>query len=308
MVMVCTFAISQDFKSYSEMIGSGYNVPSNNDNNSGITIIQNVTGGGITTYTDQTDFEDAYSADCTEPLLYEDFSSMPVGITTCSDIISSAGDNCFDPGDLIEGFSITAGGNSGVWLLVAISTGQIGNTIPFVGANSFPDYNIVNFPDNNVKAIGHTIYNNSSNTVQYRIFDTDDNLIDTVVIDSPAGVENFFGIISDVEIGKVELEGDAESGELIGNLIFGICEDVISIEDNLYASVSIYPNPSQDIISISVPSGVEIENVIIYDLLGKNSGGSYSSGEINISQLSAGVYILSVETTQGIVTKKIVKK
>ena len=82
----------------------------------------------------------------------------------------------------------------------------------------------------------------------------------------------------------------------------------LSINDELLDQVSIYPNPTTDIINVNVPSSVEVSGITIYDILGKNTGASINNGAIDISNLTKGIYILSVETTAGTLTQKVVKK
>jgi hypothetical protein len=84
--------------------------------------------------------------------------------------------------------------------------------------------------------------------------------------------------------------------------------DVLSVNENVLAQISLYPNPSSDILNINVPASVEITNVTMFDLLGKNTGVVLSNGSIDISNLNKGIYLLSIETSQGTLTQKVVKK
>lgn len=83
----------------------------------------------------------------------------------------------------------------------------------------------------------------------------------------------------------------------------------LSVESNLISQVVIYPNPTSDILNVRIPSSIEVTNVALFDLLGKNTGVSFSNnGTIDISNLSRGVYLLSLETTEGTLTQKVVKQ
>lgn len=82
---------------------------------------------------------------------------------------------------------------------------------------------------------------------------------------------------------------------------------VLSAGENALSQVSIYPNPASDVINIQAPASVEVENVAIYDVLGKRSNVSLVNGQVNVSSLANGVYILSLETSAGTLTQKIVK-
>ncbi|MEX0995534.1 MAG: T9SS type A sorting domain-containing protein [Flavobacteriaceae bacterium] len=261
----------------------------------------------LETFDNRTDFEDAYNVDCTIPLINEDFSGGPGAITTCGPVISSAGDDCFPPGVLEEGFTITSLG-TGTNLNVYLPPGFLGNPSHLVGSNSFADYTIITFVDTEVFAVGQDVFNNNSLNADYRIFNADGDLIDSFTLTSATPTtENFFGFISDEPIGRIEIEGADEDGELLSNLSFGVCE-VLSINDNLLSLVSVYPNPTSDILNIKVPSSVEIISVSLYSMLGKNMGTSVTNNTLDISNLTKGVYFLNLETNQGSLTQKVVKK
>jgi len=82
----------------------------------------------------------------------------------------------------------------------------------------------------------------------------------------------------------------------------------LGVDENLLSEVSVYPNPASDVINVRVPNGLEIQNVTVYDLLGKDTGLRISNGQINISELSRGVYMVNIQTTAGTLTEKIVKR
>ena len=85
-------------------------------------------------------------------------------------------------------------------------------------------------------------------------------------------------------------------------------ETVASVNDELLAQVSVYPNPAVDVINVNVPSNVQIQNATLVDILGKNTGVSINNGTINVSGLAKGIYMLTVETSAGTLTQKVVKK
>ncbi len=75
-------------------------------------------------------------------------------------------------------------------------------------------------------------------------------------------------------------------------------------------SVSIYPNPASDFVCVNANVPV-INNVQIYNMLGSIvwSKANVPSGEqLNISTLTPGVYMIRLTTSEGIVSRKIVKK
>ena len=66
--------------------------------------------------------------------------------------------------------------------------------------------------------------------------------------------------------------------------------------------------PASDVLNVRRPAGLEINSVVIYDVLGKATNAQIVNGQINVSSLSRGVYIISMETSAGTLTEKIVKQ
>ena len=81
-----------------------------------------------------------------------------------------------------------------------------------------------------------------------------------------------------------------------------------NVIDNLSELTEIYPNPISNELKVDMPSHINIENVTLFDLLGKNTGLRLENNTINTENLSAGVYFLNIKTDVGEITKKIIKK
>ena len=108
-----------------------------------------------------------------------------------------------------------------------------------------------------------------------------------------------------------------EIWDAAGNMT--ICEfditvdDDVSIEDQQLAKgISISPNPTQDIMTISNESNIDLENAIIYDLHGKmvhaiNFNQSEKSHFIDMTDWSPGMYLIRIKGEKGIATKKLIK-
>ena len=84
---------------------------------------------------------------------------------------------------------------------------------------------------------------------------------------------------------------------------------VASVNDNLIAKISFYPNPAQNFINIS--SDQNIQNIKIYSVLGKvvkSISVESNFKEINISDLNSGIYLIkySINNTTG--SSKFIKK
>jgi len=82
----------------------------------------------------------------------------------------------------------------------------------------------------------------------------------------------------------------------------------LSQDEFLKESISIYPNPVSEVLNIK-SSGISIEDLKVYDMNGRLVLESHSKdGQVNMSTLQKGVYVLTVETSVGVLREKMVKK
>jgi hypothetical protein len=171
----------------------------------------------VTPYTDRATFEAAYPG----ALVNEDFAGGPgVGvIQACGPVVSSAGDGCFPAGELEDGFTITVstGGND----VIYIGQTALGNTSTLMGANTFADFTILSFVPAGAHAVGADLFVDAVSNAEVRVYDTGGALLDTFTINNTPNTENFVGLTSDVAIGRIEIQAEADAGELFGNLAFG---------------------------------------------------------------------------------------
>ena len=83
--------------------------------------------------------------------------------------------------------------------------------------------------------------------------------------------------------------------------------DTLATKSESIADFSIYPNPANDIVNIQ--SNETLKNVSIFNILGKQVFNQNNNLEtLNLSNLNAGIYLIKVETEQGIGTRKLVIK
>ena len=85
----------------------------------------------------------------------------------------------------------------------------------------------------------------------------------------------------------------------------------VSVDNVLAGSFSVYPNPAKDILNISNSIGAEINSVTVSDINGRTVKQVAVNGvesQINIADLNAGVYFVNITSTEGSLTKKIVKQ
>ncbi|MGX7666557.1 T9SS type A sorting domain-containing protein [Flavobacterium pedocola] len=77
------------------------------------------------------------------------------------------------------------------------------------------------------------------------------------------------------------------------------------------SKVAVYPNPASDFVTIATTSNVQINNVQVLDINGRTvktqNFNGVAEGNINISDLNAGVYFMTIDTNEGATTKKIIK-
>jgi len=80
----------------------------------------------------------------------------------------------------------------------------------------------------------------------------------------------------------------------------------VDFEESL---ISIYPNPTSNLLTIQNQNGLDIESVSLYDALGRKVMENTESTEaIDISNLTTGIYFIHIATDSGIVTKNVIKE
>jgi surface protein len=77
------------------------------------------------------------------------------------------------------------------------------------------------------------------------------------------------------------------------------------VDDQNQLDISIYPNPSSDIVYID--GNYTQLKVVVYDVLGKQVMNKSITNSINISHLDNGVYILQISDRVKLITRKIIK-
>jgi len=103
-------------------------------------------------------------------------------------------------------------------------------------------------------------------------------------------------------------------GELLNYLLmddFTLFSGVLSTDKHAISTVSVYPNPATDVINITNTENVLVNGVTVTDLNGRTVKSAKFAGvadaQVNVSDLSAGVYMVTVTSDKGSLTKKIVK-
>ncbi len=76
---------------------------------------------------------------------------------------------------------------------------------------------------------------------------------------------------------------------------------------NLETSIEIFPNPTSDELNIKLPVIAALQKVIIYNSIGQKVLET-NSNTISVANLSSGVYPMTIETSEGEIHKKFIKK
>lgn len=86
---------------------------------------------------------------------------------------------------------------------------------------------------------------------------------------------------------------------------------VASTQSFFANNFSIYPNPANNILNLSVKNGLSVNEITMVDINGRTvktiNNAFDPEMEINVSDLTSGVYMINVKTYEGIATSKFVK-
>ena len=101
------------------------------------------------------------------------------------------------------------------------------------------------------------------------------------------------------------------NSDIIGIDSFSVDRSVASTQSFFANNFSIYPNPANNVLNLSVKNGLSINEITMVDINGrtvKTINNSFDSEmEINVSDLTSGVYMLNVKTEDGVATSKFIK-
>ena len=100
------------------------------------------------------------------------------------------------------------------------------------------------------------------------------------------------------------------NSDIIGIDTFSV-DRPLSTSDFFKNNISVSPNPAKDFINISNRNNIVLNSAVITDVNGRVVSEvdlkSTPNNQINISELTAGVYFLKITTDQGVGTTKIIK-
>ncbi len=99
------------------------------------------------------------------------------------------------------------------------------------------------------------------------------------------------------------------SSSIFASVFFGAPSGVNDPTDN--SLLSVFPNPTSDILQLSLPADKSIETINVMDYSGKNvlhfaPNASSSTAEIDMSDMTAGIYIIQLKSKDQVFVKKVV--
>ncbi|WP_026777111.1 Ig-like domain-containing protein [Polaribacter sp. Hel_I_88] len=107
----------------------------------------------------------------------------------------------------------------------------------------------------------------------------------------------------DIVLNAKGLNGGESNQEFVINV-----EEVLSLNDEFLKDVLIYPNPTKDQLNVIIPNSIELNSTLLFDINGrlvKSFKSVYK--HISLADVKAGIYLLKIETSKGILIKKITK-
>ena len=176
--------------------------------------------GGVTVFTDLASFQSAAPGATNT----EDIEDNATGgmIQTCTEpVSSSSNDVCFTPGQFVDGLEITSSGGGGV---VVLPPGFNGVPSFVMGADAFADTTIMTFTSGSTEAVGMDVYAGlAAGDVTLTVRDTSGGTIGTATATGLGALPDsqFIGVVADVPIGEIEIDGLGDNGELFDNVFFG---------------------------------------------------------------------------------------
>ncbi len=131
-------------------------------------------------------------------------------------------------------------------------------------------------------------------------------------VTTPAGVVSTGGVAGagTLKYSYTDGNGCANSRTMSGNVYICAARGITTNEKlETTNEFSMYPNPAKSQVSINVETLVGTSNIVVTDLYGKvvkSQTLSMGTNTINISKLSAGMYFVSIITSEGKQTKKLI--
>ncbi len=95
-----------------------------------------------------------------------------------------------------------------------------------------------------------------------------------------------------------------------GTELWALATEALSIDEPIHGSntISIYPNPTRDIMNIHNPSNINIDKIVVTDMTGKKvMERKNAANDLNLSSLQNGIYVVSIHSNEKTFVSKIIK-
>lgn len=170
----------------------------------------------------------------------------------------------------------------------------VSNTFPSQvsvnGATTIDLKTVISDADNLSLAIVKSIKSNSNTAILSAVINVNDELVLT-----PQGSGAADIILSFNSNGKVVEK----------TLTVNVVTSTLATAEVQKIQLAIYPNPTADVLNIKTQD--KIINAVIFDLSGKVINEQINNGQINVSSLTKGMYILKVVTDKAVYQQKFIK-
>jgi len=117
-------------------------------------------------------------------------------------------------------------------------------------------------------------------------------------------------VVGDVISGDAQIYFDFNA-PIITNMVATEFVDNLGVDsvNSAPSQVVVYPNPANTILNLQPNRGVVLEEVTIYNLQGRKLlSFNINLEQLNLENLSSGMYILNIQTNEGSINKQLVKK
>ncbi len=170
-----------------------------------------------------------------------------------------------------------------------------------VSNNNLTDINLVNNSNLNIVYVNNNNLSNldlrngnNTNISNTSMFNASNNpnLTCIFVDDANYSSQNWTSI--DASSTFVETEAECTA----------LSTDNIELRENL----TVFPNPTNDVLNIELNNNISIHKIDIFDINGKKINSYTNSQNISLKNYANGIYVVKINTDKGIVIKKIMKK
>lgn len=177
------------------------------------------------------------------------------------------------------------------------------------------------FPDNDAPVVSvafpSEININSVTTIDLKSIVSDTDNLSAAIVKTVKSNSNTAAVSAEVNLNDELILTPIDSGIASVVVSFNsngkVVEKTITVISGTLAStevkqiaLSIYPNPATDILNIKTQD--RIVNIGIYDMSGKLINAKENNGQVNVTMLPKGTYLLQVVTDKAVYQQKFIKK